>query len=100
LCPRALMETKTGRTSIAWLKESISQHYSMAKDTEIERGKDSILPPAPKKSFLDGAGGVDNGGCPAPTYFYDACTRVWRAPEKRSGTGQTKTAEYPSSQRQ
>jgi hypothetical protein len=27
----------------------------MAKDTETERGKDSILPPAPKKSFLDGA---------------------------------------------
>jgi hypothetical protein len=26
--------------------------------------------------FLIGAGGVDNGGCPAPTYFYDACTRV------------------------
>jgi hypothetical protein len=43
------------RTSIAWLKERISQHYSMAKDTETERGKDSILPPAPKTSFLDGA---------------------------------------------
>jgi hypothetical protein len=27
----------------------------MAKDTETERGKDSILPPAPKKPFLDGA---------------------------------------------
>jgi hypothetical protein len=27
----------------------------MAKDTETERGKDSILPPAPKKSFLDSA---------------------------------------------
>jgi hypothetical protein len=27
----------------------------MAKDTETERGKDSILPPAPKKSFIDRA---------------------------------------------
>jgi hypothetical protein len=27
----------------------------MAKDTETERGKDSILPLAPKKSILDGA---------------------------------------------
>jgi hypothetical protein len=27
----------------------------MAKDTETERGKDLILPPAPKTSFLDGA---------------------------------------------
>jgi hypothetical protein len=51
----AAAENKTGRTSIAWLKERISQHYSMAKDTEPERGKHSILPPAPKKSFLDGA---------------------------------------------
>jgi hypothetical protein len=48
-------EKKPGRTSIVWLKERISLHYSMAKDTETERGKDSILPPAPKKSFLDGA---------------------------------------------
>jgi hypothetical protein len=38
---------------------------------------------------------VDNGGFPAPMYFYDACTRVWRAREKRSGTGQTMRAEYP-----
>jgi hypothetical protein len=51
----AAAEKKTGRTSIAWLKERISKHYSMAKDTETELGKDSILPPAPKKSFLDGA---------------------------------------------
>jgi hypothetical protein len=27
----------------------------MAKDTEAQRGKDSILPPVPKKLFLDGA---------------------------------------------
>jgi hypothetical protein len=49
---------------------------------------------------LIGDGGVDNGGCPAPMYFYDACTRVWRARDKRSGTGHTKTAEYPRGQRQ
>jgi hypothetical protein len=45
----------TGRISIAWLKERISQHYSMAKDTKTERGKDSILPPAPNNSFLGGS---------------------------------------------
>jgi ribonuclease HI len=55
LAGEAPAEKETGRTSIAWLKERISQHYSMAKDTETERGKDSTLPPAPKKSFLDGA---------------------------------------------
>jgi ribonuclease HI len=55
LAGEAMAEKKTGRTSIAWLKERISQHYSMPKDTETERGKNSILPPAPKKSFLDGA---------------------------------------------
>jgi ribonuclease HI len=55
LAGEAAAEKTTGRTSIAWVKERISQHYSMAKDTETERGKDSILPPAPKKSFLDGA---------------------------------------------
>jgi hypothetical protein len=27
----------------------------MAKDSETEKGKDSILPPTPKKSFLDHA---------------------------------------------
>jgi hypothetical protein len=51
----AVAEEQTWRTSIAWLKERISQHYSMAKDTETERGKDSILPQAPKQSFRDGA---------------------------------------------
>jgi ribonuclease HI len=55
LAGEAAAEKKTGRTSIAWLKERISQHYSMAKDISTERGKDSILPPAPKKSFLVGA---------------------------------------------
>jgi hypothetical protein len=57
---------KTGRTSIAWLKERIPHHYSMAKDTETERGKDSILPPAPKKSFLDGAVTAQGSPCPFP----------------------------------
>jgi hypothetical protein len=42
-------------TVSSWLKERISQHHSMAKDTETERGKDSILSAAPKKLFLDGA---------------------------------------------
>jgi ribonuclease HI len=51
----AVAEKNTGRASIAWLKERISQHYSMAKDTETDRGKDSILPPAPEKSDVDGA---------------------------------------------
>jgi ribonuclease HI len=45
-------EVQNGRTSIAWLKERISQNYSMAKHTEMEGGKDSIITP-PKKSFLD-----------------------------------------------
>jgi hypothetical protein len=40
-------EVQTGRTSISWLKERISQHYGMAKDIDTERGT--------KKSFLDGA---------------------------------------------
>jgi hypothetical protein len=40
---------KTGQTSIAWLKEQISQHYT------TEKGKQAILLPAPKKSFLDSA---------------------------------------------
>jgi hypothetical protein len=51
----AASEVQKGRTSIAWLKECISQHYSTAKDTETERGKDSIIPPLSKKSFLDRA---------------------------------------------
>jgi hypothetical protein len=55
LAGEAVPEKKTGRTSIASPKERISQHYTTAKDTETERGNDSILPPAPKKSFLDGA---------------------------------------------
>jgi hypothetical protein len=48
-------QKNTGRTSIVWLKERISQHYAVAKDTEVERGKHSIIPPPPKKSFLDSA---------------------------------------------
>jgi hypothetical protein len=51
----AAAEKHKGRTSIAWLKERISQHYTMAKDTEVEKGKHSIIPPAPKQSFLDSA---------------------------------------------
>jgi hypothetical protein len=40
---------------IAWLKQRISQHYTMAMDTETDQGKEAILPPSPKKSFLDRA---------------------------------------------
>jgi hypothetical protein len=49
------VEKKTGRTSIAWLKVRLSPYNSMAEDIETKTGKDSILSPAPKKSFLDGA---------------------------------------------
>jgi ribonuclease HI len=52
---KAASEKRKGRTSIAWLQERISQHYSMAKATEVDKGKHSIIPPAPKKSFLDSA---------------------------------------------
>jgi hypothetical protein len=55
LAGESAAEKITGRTSIAWLKGRISQRYSMAKETETASGKDSIIPPAPKKSFLDGA---------------------------------------------
>jgi hypothetical protein len=30
-------------------------HYTIAKDSEIDKGKESITPPAPKKSLLDRA---------------------------------------------
>jgi hypothetical protein len=43
LAGEAAAEKKKGRTLIAWLKERISLHYSMAKDTETETGKESIL---------------------------------------------------------
>jgi hypothetical protein len=52
---KAASEKRKGRTSIAWLKERISQHYTMGKDTEVDKGKHSIIPPAPQKSFLDSA---------------------------------------------
>jgi hypothetical protein len=55
LAGEAAAGKKNGRTSIAWLKERISVHYSMAKETEPEKGKHPILPSAPKKSFLDSA---------------------------------------------
>jgi ribonuclease HI len=51
LAGEAAAEKKTARTSIASLKETIAQHYSMAKDTETEQGKDSILPPARHSLF-------------------------------------------------
>jgi ribonuclease HI len=46
----AASEKQKGRTSIAWLKERISKYFTMAKDSEIDKGK--RIPPAPKKSFL------------------------------------------------
>jgi hypothetical protein len=55
LAGEAASDRQKGRTSIAWLKERISQHYTMAKDTETDKGKETILPPNPKKSFLDRA---------------------------------------------
>jgi hypothetical protein len=51
LAGEAASNKQKGRTSIAWLKERIPQHYAMAKDIETDKGKDSILPPPPKKSF-------------------------------------------------
>jgi ribonuclease HI len=52
LAGEAAAGKKNGRTSIAWLKEWISLHYTIAKETETERGKHSILPPASKKFFV------------------------------------------------
>jgi ribonuclease HI len=52
LAGEATAGNKNGRTSIAWLKERISLHYTMAKETETERGKHSILPPAPSVRLL------------------------------------------------
>jgi hypothetical protein len=46
-------DRRHGRTSIAWLKQRISQHFTIAKDSETDKGKETITPPAPKKSFLD-----------------------------------------------
>jgi hypothetical protein len=42
-------------TNFICFKERISQHYTTAKEMETEKGKQAILPPAPKKSFLDSA---------------------------------------------
>jgi hypothetical protein len=55
LAGKAASHNQKGRTSIAWLKERTSEHYNMAKEMETQKGKASILPPAPKKSFLDRA---------------------------------------------
>jgi ribonuclease HI len=38
LAVEAAAGKKTGRTSIAWLRERISQHYSIAKDIDSDRG--------------------------------------------------------------
>jgi hypothetical protein len=35
--------------------DGISQHFTVAKDSETDKGKETITPPAPKKSFLDRA---------------------------------------------
>jgi ribonuclease HI len=53
LAGEAASQRTKGRTSIAWLKERISQHYTTAKEIDTQKGKEAILPPAPKKSFLD-----------------------------------------------
>jgi ribonuclease HI len=55
LTGEAASHNQKGRTSIAWLKERTSEHYNMAKEMETQKGKASILSPAPKKSFLDRA---------------------------------------------
>jgi hypothetical protein len=52
LAGQAASERRKGRSSIAWLTERMSQHYTMATDTETDKGKETILPPSPKKSFL------------------------------------------------
>jgi hypothetical protein len=55
LAGEAASEKRYGRTSIAWLKERISQHVTIGKNSEIDKGKEAITTPAPKKSFLDRA---------------------------------------------
>jgi hypothetical protein len=84
---------------------TISESFAIVKCCEIRSLSHAIdvlrgLGRIGMTRFLIGAGGVNNEGCPAPMYFYDACTRVWRVREKTSGTGQTKTAEYPRGQSQ
>jgi hypothetical protein len=49
LAEKAASEKRKGRTSIAWLKERISQHYTMAKDTEVDKGKALNHPTSPPK---------------------------------------------------
>jgi hypothetical protein len=55
LASDAASQRRKGRTSIAWLKEQISQYYTIAKDTETDKGKKTILPPTLNNSFLDRA---------------------------------------------
>jgi hypothetical protein len=47
LLGEAASEKERGRTSIAWLKPRIPQHYTTVTVTEGEKGKNSIIPPAP-----------------------------------------------------
>jgi hypothetical protein len=47
LTGEAASEKQKGRTSIAY--------YTMGKETEVDKGKHSIIPPLPTKSFLDRA---------------------------------------------
>jgi hypothetical protein len=42
LVGKAASEKQKGRTSISWLKERISQYYTMAKDTKVDKGKHSF----------------------------------------------------------
>jgi hypothetical protein len=41
LAGEAASQRRKGRTSIAWLKERISQHYTTAKEMETQKGKEA-----------------------------------------------------------
>jgi hypothetical protein len=49
------VDSGTETTYGSRLKEQISQHYPMERDTNVEYGKHSMVPPPPKKSFVDSA---------------------------------------------
>jgi ribonuclease HI len=51
LAGKAASEKQKGRTSIAWLKKHISQHYTMAKDTEVAKGSTQSFRQPPKNRF-------------------------------------------------
>jgi hypothetical protein len=55
LAGKAASVRQTGPTSIACPMVCISQHYTMAKDTEREKRRDGILQPHLKKQLLDRA---------------------------------------------